>query len=180
MTEPEYFEFNKNRTVENPNIIKAIVQVASVFHDDAYAHVDGGLTSEISDKLKSYIEPVDESNKKWKIKESTISNLPKHIEICLDIFGYKPNQELNPMSGQNEFISALLASDMLNEKGLPLKRIAQVATIIEATIPFIPNNKFAELEQRLSSVNEKFELGLTQEEIKETFRAAVFTANKDV
>lgn len=84
------------------------------------------------------------------------------------------------MSGQNEFISALLASDMLNEKGLPLKRIAQVATIIEATIPFIPNNKFAELEQRLSSVNEKFELGLTQEEIKETFRAAVFTANKDV
>lgn len=64
MTEPEYFEFNKNRTVENPNIIKAIVQVASVFHDDAYAHVDGGLTSEISDKLKSYIEPVDESNKK--------------------------------------------------------------------------------------------------------------------
>ncbi len=172
----KFYEFNKQLSSLK---LKSIMRLASAFHDTVYAHVDGGITPEIEKILSPYIEKTDDSGKKWKLKEYK-GELPEHTKMVMDIFGVEPGQELDPGKNQNEFLSALFAAEMLMKKGLSMKHIAQVVTLIEATVPFRPNDVFAKLEGRLAESNKKYNLELTDMEVKETFRAAVFIANKDI
>ena len=149
--------------------------LAGLFHDVVYVQVDQGINLNLSYYIAPFIKQV---RGELIIREQ--SQCPKDLifEMVSSIFGFVFGQTLSPVSGQNEFLSALAGAKIL-ESFLPTKIIARMATCIEATIPFRRN--LAEiLYQRLKETNEKFNLGFTEKETEQTIKNAVRLSNKDV
>ncbi|NES81390.1 MAG: hypothetical protein F6K10_08230 [Moorea sp. SIO2B7] len=159
----------------------AIEVLAALFHDVVYVQVD----QSVNFNLSYYIAPcIKEYREQLFIRDS--SELPKDLilEIVMDIFGFVPGQGMLPMSGQNEFLSAVVAGKVL-EPFLSPELIVQIITCIEATIPFRGKSESGltaseQLYQRLQDVNQKFNLGLTELEIIESVKSAVILSNRDV
>ncbi len=156
--------------------------LAALFHDWIYVQVDGKINFNLTYYLTPFIE--EDSQNQYKIKEE--SHLPQDLtfEVVLAIFDLKKGQELSQYLGQNEFLSALAAAKIL-EPFLPLSILAQIVTIIEATIPFRGNSEegFTPSEvlyQRLKLANNNFNLGLSLEEIEDTIKQSVRLSNRDV
>jgi hypothetical protein len=100
------------------------------------------------------------------------------------LFGFVPGEPLLPMSGQNEFLSALIALKVL-EKMLPIDKLTEIAACIEATIPFRPKLDSGltcsdMLFGRLVNVSEVFQFGWNDAEIAEIVKRAVRLSNRDV
>lgn len=156
--------------------------LAALFHDWVYVQVDEKINFNLSHYLTPYIE---ESNPCVFIIKGNLPPESKPIfHVVCSIFGFKPNQVLSANQGQNEFLSALAAAKIL-ESILPISIIARIATIIEATIPFRPKSKdnltaIQILHQRLQETNQKFNLGLSSQTIKQTMKEAVRLTNRDV
>lgn len=155
--------------------------LAALFHDVVYVQVDGHIHLNILYYLVPYIRQDDR-----RIIVRHPLNMPKNldIEVVMSIFGVTPGQALLCQSGQNEFLSALVAARVLKPL-LPLSIIAQVVTCIEATIPFrLPEAKgvspIESLHQRLIKTCDRFSLGLSSQEIHDTLLRAVRLANRDV
>jgi hypothetical protein len=156
--------------------------LASLFHDWIYVQVDGKINFNLGYYLTPFIE--EDFPNHYKIKEE--SQLPQDLtfEVVLAIFGLTKGQELITYLGQNEFLSALAAAKIL-EPFLPLSIIAQIVTIIEATIPFRSKSEdgFTPSEvlyQRLKLTNNQFNLGLSLGEIEDTIKQSVRLSNRDV
>lgn len=159
----------------------AIEVLAALFHDLIYVQVDRGLNVNLS----LYIAPfIKEVRGQLFIRPKNDLTDDKIFRLVAAVFGFEPGQALLPLSGQNEFLSALVAAKLLEPFFLPAT-LAQIAVCIEATIPF--RSKKASgmsscniLYKRLLKCNFKFSLGLTELEIQQTVKRAVRLANRDL
>lgn len=154
--------------------------LSALFHDLVYFQVDGGLPEKAKSTLEQFLVINDLevfTKEAAKIQEPL-------FELCLNVFAFEYEQKLSPFQGLNEFLSALLALLTL-KKILPLKDLLAIAACIEATIPFRKpdekgENHLYQLEDRLSKINLKFSLGISQEEIEQIVKMALDVANLDV
>ena len=156
--------------------------LAALFHDWIYVQVDNNINLNLAYYLAPFIQ--EESQNQYKIRDCSDLAEDLIFEITLEIFGFKKNQILPHLLGQNEYLSALAAAKIL-EPFLPLSIIAKITAMIEATIPFRHKSQsgFTPSEclyQRLQLTNKKFNLGLSLEEIQNTIKYAVRLANRDV
>ena len=134
--------------------LKRINLVAGLGHDTEY-HVDGKLTDVGKVLLNPYIE-TDE--KGYRVKQ-TIDPDDRVAHMVLDVFGFKPGQELQSFAGQNEFLSALAIAKQLEGmtpvKGEPkvdFDFITGVVASIETTWPFKNQIEFNKLRDRLDKI----------------------------
>ncbi|NES95351.1 MAG: hypothetical protein F6K32_08990 [Desertifilum sp. SIO1I2] len=161
--------------------IDPIEVLAALFHDLVYVQVDHGVNLNIS----TYISPfVQEQNGQLTIRE--LDSLPDSsmFQLVSAIFGFSPGQSLSPFSGQNEFLSALIAANIL-EPFLDIHRITEIAACIEATIPFRPPTASGLtaselLYERLLYIKSQLSLTWSEEQIAQVVKRAVRLANRDV
>jgi hypothetical protein len=159
----------------------AIEVIAALFHDLVYVQVDQGISVNISRYISPYIKEEQEQLvilNPPELKEDTI------FRMVLMLFGFHHGQALLPMSGQNEFLSALIAGKAL-ENILPLTSLTEIAACIEATIPFRPQldsglTSSDLLFGRLVNTNDEFKLGWDHPAIAEIVKRSVRLSNRDV
>jgi len=159
----------------------AIEVLAALFHDVVYVQVDQSVNFNLTYYIAPFIRQVGEQ---LVILES--SELPSDLmfEMVMSVFGFTPGQELSPMAGQNEFLSALVGAKVL-ETFLEPSILLQIVACIEITIPFrarspeglTPSDR---LYERLQSTNSKFNLKLTDAQMGESVKRAVRLSNRDV
>ncbi|PZV16522.1 MAG: hypothetical protein DCF20_08420 [Pseudanabaena sp.] len=159
----------------------AIEVISALFHDLVYVQVDQGISVNIS----RFISPYTKQDREQLVILDP-PELQKDIvfKMVTMMFGLHHGQSLLPTSGQNEFLSALIAIKAL-ENMLPLSRLTEIAACIEATIPFRPKLDSGLtcsdlLFGRLVSANEIFQFGWGDEEIAEIVKRTVRLSNRDV
>lgn len=159
----------------------AIEVLAALFHDIVYVQIDGSVNFNLSYYLASFIE---EDRGQLFIRSAGECKLDSTFDFVAAVFGLAPGQLLSPLAGQNEFLSAIVATKVL-EPFLHPQLILEIAACIEATIPFRAKSESGLspselLHERLKSTNERFKLQLTDEEMIQTVKRAVRVANRDV
>lgn len=159
----------------------AIEVLAALFHDLVYVQVDKGVSVNIS----FYIAPfVKEVRAQLVIRDANELPDSPAFEMVAAIFGLVPGQSLAAMSGQNEFLSALIAALALSPL-LSFEQIAQIIACIEATIPFRPLSSSGlraseQLYERLVRVSKQFNLGWDESKTVEVVKRSIRLANRDV
>jgi len=158
----------------------AIEVMAALFHDIVYVQVDRSINFNVS----YYITPLTkEVNKQLQIRDRSELSADATFEMVMLVFGFVPGEVLNPFSGQNEFLSAVVAAKAL-EPFLKREQLLQIAACIEATIPFRTAESGITASQRLydrlQAITNLFNLSFTDEEMRETMKKAVRIANRDV
>lgn len=155
--------------------------LAALFHDLVYVQVDGSVNF----NLTYYLAPlIREERGQLYIREQIDYQSSAIFEMVLQVFCFAAGQALSPLAGQNEFLSAVVAAQVLEPFFYPCL-IVQIITCIEATIPFraksqagLSSNEV--LCQRLRLINNQFNLKLTDAEITLTIKRSVRLANRDV
>jgi hypothetical protein len=117
-------------------------------------------------------------------KQFLISDLDDELLLMVEsIFGVVPGQEMSPMKGLNEFLSAVSAVRVLSTV-LDKRHLAEIACCIEATIPFRPAKDgitaMDDLFERMIRTNQQFHLGLANTEIVVAVQRAALLSNRDV
>jgi hypothetical protein len=157
------------------------ITLAALFHDIVYHHVDQGFIPEIETILRPYI--VKSQTGGYNLARK-VSRQDRAFWGTCAVFGFTPGQVLNPFSGMNEFLSALVMNvlfvNILSDQDLFI-----TTPCIEATIPFRPTNEEGlsppmVLAERLKRVNTMFNLNLPEEDIDQSVKCAVRFANRDV
>jgi hypothetical protein len=161
--------------------VDPIEVLAALFHDLVYVQVDQGVSFNISSALCPFVKEV---RSQLVIREETELPDDAMYQLVASVFGFIPGKTLSPFGGQNEFLSAVIAAKSL-EPFLPASTIAEIATCIEATIPFRPLSPsglsaIELLYQRLVSINRDFNLGWSDTQTVEIVKRAVRLANRDV
>jgi hypothetical protein len=159
----------------------AIEVISSLFHDTVYVQVDQGIPTGVARFIDPFIRDADQT-----LLITSDPDLAKDdaFNLCLMIFGLELGQALTPAVGQNEFLSALFASKVL-EKFLPLPLLAQIIACIEATIPFRKSDDqgtsaSTRLYFKLTKVNDAFMFGWQDRDIQEIIKRGVRLANRDI
>lgn len=148
--------------------------LAALYHDIVYYQVDGGLPVAIQSKISRYFNSIN-----GVIYTTQIEN-DINYDVTLRVFGFKKGQKLFPFSGQNEFLSALVAMVEL-EGALSLGSRMFVAACIEATIPFRGDqNVMEELFIRMKQLNQDYQMKLSDKLLIQAVKRAVTISNKDV
>jgi hypothetical protein len=155
--------------------------ISALFHDLVYVQVDQGVSVNISRYISPYIK---QDREQLVILEPPELHEDTIFKMVTMLFGFEDGQPLLPMSGQNEFLSALIASKALEDM-LPLSNLTEIAACIEATIPFRPKLESGLtcsdlLFGRLVEANEQFNLGWDDSQISEVVKRAVRLSNRDV
>ena len=116
---------------------QAVQTISAYFHDTIYYTVDGGLSDEQARLLEGVLMEDHADGSVHLSSNAYKSDNPADVPMAmlLDIFGFRPDQKLNPFGGLNEFLSAALAVRCLQDV-LPLEQLFRIAACIEATIPF--------------------------------------------
>lgn len=180
MTQKSRYFHNFKHILMVSNSDYPLITLAGLFHDIVYWQVDG----KIPFNLTPYITPfIEQKNDNLFIKKQ-LNYQNNSFKIVLNIFGLNLGDNLSKFSGQNEFLSALVATKVL-ESVLSLPIITQIITLIELTIPFRHidgeiNQITIVLKKRLERVNNQFNLGLKDQDIVSTITQAVKLANVDV
>lgn len=159
------------------NIHDPVAVLAALFHDCVYYNIDGGLSTVQAAKLKGVL---DIQGSVLRIAHPGTDSL---LDMTIRLFGYSIHQEVTPMTGLNEFLSAVIAVREL-EALLPRKLLAQIASCIEMTIPFRPSidgkTPAQRLFQRLQDTVTACSLDLSQADCIEAVQRAVILSNHDV
>lgn len=157
----------------------SIQKLAAFFHDIIYYSIDGGL------KLKGQIELLSdiiiESEGKVYL---TTETLDRNTQMVLDIFGFKKGQLLDPYHGLNEVLSSICAVRCYESTIAPI-HLANIVACIEATIPFRKKDEQGRdpptvLFDRLSQVNNHYDLTMTTEELVKAVQRSCGLANRDL
>lgn len=159
--------FDISQTMNGPILI-----LSALFHDVIYYQIDKTFDQAQIEALEGLLVPDSEP---LKLRPSFDDTL---INSIIELYGLEPGSEL-PKSGTNEFLSAIIGGRLL-QKWLSQEHLIQIATCIEATIPFRPvidgKTPMDRLYDRLAAVaSEKSESWLV-----ETVRMAAATANCDL
>lgn len=155
--------------------------LSALFHDLVYVQVDSGINLNVSRHISPYIQEID-----GKLSILPRASLPDTslFDLALLVFGFEPEQTLEPFRGQNEFLSAAIAVETL-APFLATSDLIRIAACIEATIPFravSPDGSTASelLEAQLRKTVAAFDLDWTDEDYYDAVRRAVRLANRDV
>jgi hypothetical protein len=140
--------------------------IAALYHDAVYIQVDQGPPRSMHDELSSVMAQGAEG---WRVLPAAAEPVTGDV---LQVFGREVGDVVTPMTGLNEFASALVAAIQLAHAVSRDQRIA-IAACIEQTIPFRVDPVPA-LDQRIAA------LGVTGEALRETIRRAVRVGNRDV
>jgi hypothetical protein len=159
----------------------AVEVLSALFHDLVYVQVDQGVSVNISRYIAPFVKEIGGQLvilERWQLPNEPI------FEMITRVFGFTAGQTLLPLAGQNEFLSAVIAGRSL-EHALPLPKLAQIAACIEATIPFRPPTESGQtvgdrLYERLTTVNQEFDMGWGTEEIQAIVKRAIRLANRDI
>jgi hypothetical protein len=180
MTGPWRYFHTPNHIFEVGGEDDPIEVLAALFHDVVYVQVDQSVNFNLTYYIAPFVRQVGEH---LVIRDPI--NLPQDqmFEMVREIFDFVPGQTLSPMSGQNEFLSALVASKVLEDL-LSLELLVKIVACIEATIPFRTKTELGSnsdiLYRRLKDVCERFNLKLTDDELIETVKSSVRLSNRDV
>jgi len=156
-----------------------IQTLAGLFHDIVYYQVDLGFLPTIH----RIIAPFIRQHKEGFAIALDAPDVPQ-FNLVLEAFGYQRGDGVSVTTGLNEFLSAVVMNvrlgDLVAQKDLLLMDLC-----IEATIPFrgpADDGKdcFLALEDRLRSINQRLNFGMTDQEIQDAIRLALRVANKDV
>ncbi|NEQ34182.1 MAG: hypothetical protein F6K04_24865 [Leptolyngbya sp. SIO4C5] len=153
--------------------------LAALFHDVVYVQIDGGISPRFEAILAPFIKTVRE---RLVVSENPANLSDRCFALVMAIFDIQPGHHL--ALEQNEFLSALVAAKQL-KPFLNWAQLAKVIACIEATIPFRPPTSAGlqpsdVLYHKLSTVNARFKLGLSEAELVATVQRAVRVANRDV
>ncbi len=159
----------------------AIEVISAIFHDLVYVQVDQGISVNISRYISPYIK---QDREQLVILDPPELQEDMIFKMVTMLFGFQHGQPLLPMSGQNEFLSALIAIKAL-ENMLPLSILTEIVACIEATIPFRPKLESGLtcsdlLFGRLVGVNEIYQFEWGDQKIAEIVKRAVRLSNRDV
>lgn len=154
------------------------IQVSAIaFHDIVYYSIDGGL----SEAQQKYLNDVIVEHEDGSVSITT-EKLDKGTEMVMDVFGFNYGQALNPYAGMNEFLSAVIACRMVFGQYDNLN--AKIAACIEATIPFRSSESGKSppqvLFEKLVHVNEKYSIGMEEDEIVLAVQRSCDLGNKDL
>jgi hypothetical protein len=157
-----------------------ILTLAALFHDLVYCQVDMGFLPKIRQIINPYVL---EKDGKIFIR-SEMGDEDRMVRVVQEIFGFSGGQTVPPTAGLNEFLSAVVMVKKL-ENLLPDKTLFKLVVCIEASVPFRESasngeDYFDTLEKKAISVNEKWGLDLSLDEIIEGIQLAVQFANQDV
>ena len=163
---------------------QAVQTISAYFHDTIYYTVDGGLSDEQARLLEGVLMEDHADGSVYLSSNAYKSDNPADVPMAmlLDIFGFRPDQKLNPFGGLNEFLSAALAVRCLQDV-LPLEQLFRIAACIEATIPFRKPAAPMVLFNRLMAArnNNRYRLGaLTMSDLVVAVQQAQLLANRDV
>lgn len=163
------------------DMLHPIPILSALFHDCIYFQVDKRLTKAQEELLQGTYSEDDKGNLVFTASaEDCDDELLKLVEF---LFTFKPGQRIE--KGLNEFLSALVAVRSL-KNFLPKNLLAEIACCIEATIPFRSPNPETKLEPmehlfgRLELANEKFQLGMKEDEMIAAIHHAVKVSINDV
>ncbi|MDB9313237.1 hypothetical protein PN462_09010 [Spirulina sp. CS-785/01] len=180
MTGPWRYFHTPDHIFEVGGSANAIEVLAALFHDLVYVQVDQSVNFNLTYYISPFIRDIQDH---LYIRDQ--EDLPDDpmFDLVIGVFGFKPGQQLSPFAGQNEFLSALVCARVLVSFLHP-SLILQIVTCIEATIPFRPavEGKTAadRLYENIQTVNQDFQLGLSEGELIESVQRAVRMANRDV
>mmetsp|Transcript_15234 Transcript_15234/g.21226 ORF Transcript_15234/g.21226 Transcript_15234/m.21226 type:complete len:522 (-) Transcript_15234:512-2077(-) len=156
--------------------------ISAYFHDVIYYHVDGCLSPIQEQYLKGVFVVQEEGSNKILLNPVNPTE-DLLLAIVEGIFGFSSGQELTPMTGLNEFLSAVIAVRVL-EATLEIQHLVAIAVCIEATIPFRADNDQGTCSERLfakvSKTNETLQLNLSEEFCIESVQRSVRLSNRDV
>jgi len=157
-----------------------ILILSAFFHDVIYWHVDGSFSS-LQAHFLDGIFSVDEGGES--VVTLTGASDDKLMAVVQSIFGFTAGQKLTPMTGLNEFLSAVIAARVLKDT-LDMKLLIDIVVCIEATIPFRAHTEKGSpsdlLYVRLVETNEQLDLGLTDDDCVKAVHRAVQLSNRDV
>jgi hypothetical protein len=161
-----------------------IQALAALFHDVVYCEIDQGFTPEIERVLHPYLQQEGTDLRLRERSQEATDKEDRMFRLTLEVFGFEPGQLLLPSQGQNEFLSALLMNEKLQDI-LSTRDLVKITACIEATIPFRGRNANDQspaeiLEQRLVGINIAHDLGMSQDEIQTAISWAVAFSNRDV
>jgi hypothetical protein len=153
--------------------------LAALFHDLVYYQIDKGYPPQAAELLLPFIA---ETANNLLIKADAPAQVS--FDLCLNIFGFSRGQELGVFTGQNEFLSALVAALLLNNL-LTTKDLATVVACIEATIPFRKKDAagkscYDKLAERLNQYGATQTPTWQPAEVDTMVQQAVILANNDV
>lgn len=181
MTGPWRYFHTPNHTFAVGGSQDAIEVIAALFHDLIYLQID----QSVSVNLSCYIAPfVKEIAGRLYIRDQSEIASDFAFELVSSVFGFVPGQVLSPVSGQNEFLSALAASKILGSF-CPPQLLTQVVACIEMTIPFRPKlatgiSASEDLYHRLTKANSKLKLNMTEPDLVQAVKRSVRMANRDI
>lgn len=165
----------------------ALQTIAALFHDCIYVNVDGGLSPKQLRILKGVINEND--TKRYDSDFFALAEFnfetDRNLAMVASIFGLRSGQVLGPYSGENEFLSAVLAVRSMAGVLAP-KYLFQIAACIENTIPFRKPNKETgktaadDLFERLTITNQTLGIGMSKSDLVESVELAVDLGNRDV
>ncbi len=157
-----------------------IQSLAALFHDIVYHQVDMGFLPEIEELIAPYIH--EHEHTFW-ISDELLSH-DRLFAMSLELFDFRPGQDLSTYNGLTEFASALVMNKML-ETIVAERDLIKMTACVEATIPFRGVDErglshFDVLEERLRRVSQKYHCAFSPAEIENAIKMAVTFSNKDV
>lgn len=177
-------------TPKDAKIADALRTLAGLGHDSVYYVVDGNKVPEVAlPTMKHYFEGYSDGQPVITLKNEVQQDRKAISEIAQKIFGFEKKENFNiadrkQSEGFNEFASALVIMDILQDAGVEEKYLAMVAQTIAATVPFIPEENGKShpevLRERLTELSTTRDIDLTQDEVNLSTRLAVDVGNKDV
>eukprot|EP00052_Salpingoeca_macrocollata_P025771 m.235530 g.235530 ORF g.235530 m.235530 type:complete len:460 (-) comp22482_c0_seq1:713-2092(-) len=152
------------------------VALAALFHDIVYVQIDG-VPPLVRPMLETYIEE-DSGSLTLKGTADTL------VGMVNGVFGFAAGSVLPPFGGQNEYLSCVVAVEMLRDLLSP-SQLLGIVIAIEGTIPFRqPDDKGQSwcdrAVQRAAEQNTKLKLGFSQFDLEKLVQDAVVMSNHDV
>lgn len=153
--------------------------LATLFHDVVYYQLDGGFPSHADAMLKRVVRVENNT-----VALGSIDDGDTAVGICSGLFGFRAGQTLPLYGGMNEFLSAVVATRVL-QPYLPAAELIAIASCIEATVPFRgvdASGKGAAdvLADRAREVSRFLGIETAEAEIARVVTDAVVLANRDV
>lgn len=153
--------------------------LAVLFHDIVYYQIDGGFP----DKARPLLETT------VRVDGDQVILLPfgagdRCVAMCADLFGFKAGDRLPLYGGMNEFMSAVVATKLL-QPYLGTADLIAIVNCIEATVPFRGPDAtgqpvFERAAARVAAVSQSLGAGLAPDDVGRIVTDAVVMANRDV
>lgn len=153
--------------------------LAVLFHDVVYYQIDGGFPEKAKSLLETTVRVAGDQ-----VVLKPFDPGDQCAAICAGLFGFTAGEPLPLYGGMNEFLSAVVATRLL-EPYLATADLIAIVTSIEATVPFRGPDAngqpvFERAAARVADVSRSLGAGLTADDVARVVTDAVILANRDV